>query len=120
MFPVCMDLPSAVFFLCLFGLPDVVATGYFGSYLGITRSKKKKTMEKFYIGKKFAIRVSRVAEWAIPRFQMQSLGVITTEPTHWSAVESLKMSTILSCDAAPSKHITVPRTSLALIKHWLN
>lgn len=32
--------PSAVFFLCLFGLPDVVATGYFGSYVGITRSKK--------------------------------------------------------------------------------
>ena len=38
--------PSAVFFLCLFGLPDVVATGYFGSYPGITRSKKKKKKEK--------------------------------------------------------------------------
>lgn len=34
--------PSAVFFLCLFGLPDVAATGYFGSYLGVTRFKKKK------------------------------------------------------------------------------
>lgn len=33
--------PSAVFFLCPFGLPDVVATGYFGSYLGITRSQKQ-------------------------------------------------------------------------------
>ena len=34
--------PSAVFFLCLFGLPDVAGIGYFGSYQGITRFKKKK------------------------------------------------------------------------------
>lgn len=29
--------PPAVLFLCLFGFPDVAATGYFGNYLGLTR-----------------------------------------------------------------------------------
>lgn len=32
--------PPAVPFLCLFGFPDVVAIGYFGNYLGLTRSGK--------------------------------------------------------------------------------
>lgn len=47
--------PSAVFFLCLFGLPDVAATGYFGSYLGITRSggKKKDNGKILYWKKEF-------------------------------------------------------------------
>lgn len=45
--------PPAVLFLCLFGFPDVAATGYFGSYLGLTRSGEVvvgKTMEKSYPG----------------------------------------------------------------------
>lgn len=36
-FPVFMAFPPAVLFLCLFGFPDVAATGYFGNYLGLIR-----------------------------------------------------------------------------------